>query len=441
MKHITVIGSGYVGTTTAALLAASGHEVTAIDIDQSKVDALNSGKAPFFEHGLDSLVSSAVSNQQLTATNDFDSIAQADIIFSCVGTPDNADGSPNLRFVNTVAEQVAATAKEGAIFVQKSTVPVGTGDRLQLLLTKQHYVSNPEFLREGTAIKDSLQYDRIVVGGNNAEANEQLLAVFDDVLAHANDIATTADIALDNSPTPKKIVTSIASAELIKVTANAFLALKISFANSVAKLADKSGADATQVLEGVGADSRIGSAFLQAGRGYGGGCFPKDVSGLISVAIDHGVDFSIMTAATDLNDSMPGYIVNKVAESTTVKGTTVAVLGLAFKPGTSDTRKSPAVQIANMFAKLGANVKAYDPEANHEAQATLSRTVELLDSKDDAIKDSDIVVIATDWPEFKTLELTTVKQQMSGTLIVDCMNCLDKDTVTKSGLNYIGVGR
>lgn len=443
--NISVIGSGYVGTTTSALLAAAGHSVTAIDIDEAKVEAINSGKAPFYETGLDLLIAYGRESKNLTASGDYDSLGAADVIFSCVGTPDNPDGSPNLRFINEVAKTVASKAKAGAIFVQKSTVPVGTGERLSLVTKDQIYASNPEFLREGTAITDSLNYDRLIIGCNDQKTAQTIERLFKSINEAGKDINRVAEIGLTNEQIKENghetIFTSVKSAELIKVTANAFLALKISFANSVAKLADKSGADIGEVMNGIGSDNRIGRSFLNAGRGYGGGCFPKDVSGLISVAIDHGVDFGIMTAATDLNESMPGYIVNKVAEVVPLKNKSVAVLGLAFKAGTSDSRKSPSVDIANIVSDMGAKVLAYDPQANEEAAEDLNSDVTLLDSAATALKNADVVFVATDWPEFKDLPIEQYKSLMSGKIVVDCMNCLDKAEVERCGLTYIGVGR
>jgi UDPglucose 6-dehydrogenase len=248
--------------------------------------------------------------------------------------------------------------------------------------------------------------------------------------------------APDTLPAERYMTTSLESAELIKVTSNAFLALKISFANSIAKFADQTGANITEVVDAVGADARIGRAFLNAGRGYGGGCFPKDVSGLISSASQHGVDLPIMTAAAEVNESMPGYIVNKAQKALgKLQGKRVAVLGLAFKAGTSDARRSPGAKMANILAHAGANVSAYDPEANEEAEAELRKDVTLCDNLEKAVHGADAVFIATNWPEFVEYDLAKLAKHMHGKLLVDAMNAYNRDHVEQAGLTYLGVGR
>ena len=445
VKKIAVIGSGYVGTTTAAFLANSGYEVVALDIDSKKVDTLNSGKSPFYEIGLDELISSGVSKKTLLATASYEeAITDADIVISCVGTPDNPDGSSNLEYVFSSAKTAAPFLKNGAVYVQKSTVPVGTGKKvIKLLPTHVNYVSNPEFLREGTAVYDTLLFDRIVVGGENEDALKKVRCLYKAIQNSAAEISKiSGGIAGDDikDHSGKYISTTLESAELIKVTANAFLALKISFANSIAKLADETGADVNGVMDGIGADKRIGRAFLNVGRGYGGGCFPKDVSGLISSSLEYGVDMPIMTAATDVNESMAGYIVEKVKKQLgSLSGKRVAVLGLAFKSGTSDARKSPAVKIANFLKSEGAIVSAYDPEANYEAREDLNKEVQVYDSAESAIEDAEIVFVATDWPEFENL--SWLKKSKNLETVVDCMNCLNKDIIEEQNITYIGVGR
>ncbi len=445
-KKITVIGSGYVGTTTAALLAHAGFHVVALDIDKHKVEMILNGKSPFYEIGLDTLISSAIAKKTLSATTNYEeAIADSDIIFSCVGTPDNPDGSSNLSYVFSAAESATPFFKKGAVFVQKSTVPVGTGRKVIPLLPKNvAYVSNPEFLREGTAVFDTLLFDRIVAGGNDNKSVEKVLDIYRQLESRNKQIAQIVpeigNVFSDiKSHGGQYISTTLESAELIKVTANAFLALKISFANSIAKLCDETDADVVGVMDGIGTDTRIGRAFLNAGRGYGGGCFPKDVSGLISSALEHGVDLPIMTAATEINDSMAGYIVQKAEKFLgSFRQKNVAVLGLSFKAGTSDARKSPAVKIANLLAKEDASVICYDPEASEEAHPNLNRGVVIVEKLDEAIKDADVIFVATDWPEFKDPSIYRSLKKCK--MIVDCMNCLDKDAF-KSGVAYIGVGR
>lgn len=445
--NIVIIGSGYVGTTAAAIFAMSGHNVIALDVDPKKVDSINSGKAPFFETGLDNLLNEAVERKTLSATLDYSIIETADFVFSCVGTPDNPDGSSNLQYVFQSAEQAAKYLKNGAIFIQKSTVPVGTGKAVSKLLPKSvEYVSNPEFLRESTAIYDTIFFDRVVAGGINEEANHKILDLHRTVEKHSREIADISGISYDidtlASHSGEYISTGLESAELIKVTSNAFLSLKISFANSIAKLSDQAGADVDEVMSVVGGDARIGRAFFNAGRGYGGGCFPKDVSGLITSAQDFGVEMPIMTASQAINESMPGYIVNKAIEAygKDIKDVKVAVLGLAFKAGTSDARKSPAVKMANYLVNEGAVVSAYDPEGSEEAKADLKSSIKIASTMNKALEDAEIIFIATDWREFTSItdwaEITP-----TATILVDAMNCISKQSLGSSNIRYVGVGR
>lgn len=445
---ISVIGAGYVGLTTAVLLAEAGYKTFVIDINQQRLQTIKEGRSFFFEEGIDPLIAHAIETKKLIPTDSYDeSIPQSDIVFSCVGTPDNPDGSSNLTYVFSAAEQAGKLLKAGSVFVQKSTVPVGTGERVEKTFAKLGkkvaYVSNPEFLREGTAISDTLYFDRIVAGSSNKKIVERVMDLYKTIEKQRDTIAKRAGITIPAVEAGQYITTNRNSAELIKVTANAFLALKISFANSIAKLADHTDADVVEVMDAVGADRRIGRAFLNAGRGYGGGCFPKDVSGLIASANEHGVELPIMTAASDVNDSMPGYIAEKAQQALgdSLKFKKIAVLGLAFKAGTSDVRRSPGVRIANVLAQNEAQVTAYDPQANDEAAEDLQRGIHLCNSIEEAIANVDAVFVATEWPEFADLNISTVKAAMDGTVIVDAVNLLDKARVEKAGLTYIGVGR
>ena len=446
MHTITVLGAGYVGLTTAALLAHAGYKVYAIEPNKKRLDVIKTGKSFFYEEGLDPVIKQAIDSGNLIATDSYEeSVPHSSIVFSCVGTPDNPDGSSNLTYVFSAAEQAASLMQEGAIYVQKSTVPVRTGERIIELFASlgKHlpYVSNPEFLREGTALYDTLFFDRVVVGGSDKKAVMTILDTYRDLEAARDTIAALADV----QSTPRKgkyIATSLNSAELIKVSANAFLALKISFANSIAKLADKVDADVVEVMDAVGADERIGRAFLNAGRGYGGGCFPKDVSGLISSGLENGIDLEVMQAAQALNRSMPGYVVEKLKNHIGELGDKkVAVLGLAFKSGTSDVRKSPGVAIANVLSHAGAQTVAYDPQANDEAKEDLRRDVVLSDNVLQAVQGVDAIIIATEWPEFTSLDLIECKKQMKGTVLLDAVNIIEKASAKSAGLQYIGVGR
>ncbi len=437
--HISVIGAGYVGLTTAVIFANSGIKTFLIDVNKDKIYSINRGKSPFFEENINGLINSAIMSRMLVPTTSYAKvIPKSDIIFCCVGTPDNADGSSNLRFVFDSLKEAAVLAKNGVIFVQKSTVPVGTGSKLMKSLRNTapkldfSYVSNPEFLREGTAVADSLNPDRIIIGGDEIRALQNVADLY---------------LAVGSGPLESSIkkadfiYTTLESAELIKVSANAFLALKISFANSIAKLSDKVDADVVEVMDGIGKDRRIGRAFLNAGRGYGGGCFPKDVSGLISTAKDSGVELEIMSAASAVNSSMPDYVVDKLqSRAGTLRGKRIALLGLSFKAGTSDTRRSPSVVLANSFIKRGATVLAYDPEAKFE-DGELSNKVRLVKNFESAVRGSNIAVVATDWPEFINMNFEQIAKLMKGNVLVDCMNALDKRRAVKAGLDYLGVGR
>lgn len=447
LPTVSVLGTGYVGLTTATLLAEAGYKVYAIDVNEERLQVIREGRSFFFEAGIDPLIKHAVDAGLLIPTSSYaDGIPHSQFVFSSVGTPDNPDGSSNLTYVFSAAEEAAKHMKPGTVYIQKSTVPVGTGTRVEALFKDLGkditYLSNPEFLREGTAISDTLWFDRIVVGGENKKAVNSAMDLYKTIDKHRDTIASRAGLTGPADHHGHYISTNRNSAELIKVTSNAFLALKISFANSIAKLADETGADVNEVMDAVGADKRIGRAFLNAGRGYGGGCFPKDVSGLISSATDYGVDLGIMTAAADLNETMPGYIANKAQELLgSLQGKKVAVLGLAFKAGTSDARKSPGVKLANILHKNGASVNTYDPEANHEAKGDLRKGVKTCPSAIECVKDADAVFIATDWPELIEIDLDKVAKNMSGDLFVDAVNSYTISDVEDAGLRYTGVGR
>lgn len=443
VSTITVLGAGYVGLTTAALLAHAGYTVYAIEPNKERLDVIKQGRSFFFEEGLDPVIKQALDDGNLIATDSYaKAIPHSQVVFSCVGTPDNPDGSSNLTYIFSSAEEAAEHMKPGTIYVQKSTVPVGTGRRVEALFQDKNldvrYVSNPEFLRESTALYDTLYFDRVVAGGDDKQSIETILDLYRQLEKHRDDIATLAGIK-QNPRLGSYIATSLESAELIKVTSNAFLALKISFANSIAKLSDKVGADITEVMDAVGADERIGRAFLNAGRGYGGGCFPKDVSGLIASGLEHGVDLDIMQAAQAVNQSMPGYVVEKLKDKLgSLEGKRITVLGLAFKSGTSDVRKSPGIRIASLLNEAGADVACYDPEACEEAASKLADTITLTDNIDESLSSYDAIVVATDWPEF-----TTIKDSPSvnAGAIIDAVNMFSSDDFAAQSIEYIGIGR
>lgn len=446
-QTITVLGAGYVGLTTAALFAHAGYKVYAVEPNPERLQAIKQGKSFFYEAGLDPVIKTALDSGSFIPTDSYEeSIPDSDVVFSCVGTPDNPDGSSNLTYVFSAAEKAGELMKSGSIYVQKSTVPVGTGAEIESLFKAKNYgisyVSNPEFLREGTALHDTLLFDRVVVGGNDEASADVILDIYRQLESRRADILRIAGLESNNKQ-GEYIATGLASAELIKVTSNAFLALKISFANSIAKLADKSGADIVEVMDAVGADSRINRAFFNAGRGYGGGCFPKDVSGLIASGLNHGVDLEIVQATKSVNDSMPGYVAEKLQDALggSLTGKHISVLGLAFKAGTSDARKSPGVKLANLLAGQGALVSAYDPKATQEAEHDLVPEVNLTERLNDSITQAEAIVVATDWPEFKDMSAAELASLTNARIILDSVNTLSRSVYIAAGFRYLGIGR
>lgn len=445
---ITVIGGGYVGLTTAVLFSHSGHKVYLIETDKERLDVIKSGRSFFFETGLDSLIKTSIEKHGLIPTDSYSiGIPKSEIVFSCVGTPDNPDGSFDMSYVFDSVKKSAKYLKPNAIFVQKSTVPVGTGILIEKILSRNNkgvaYVSNPEFLREGHSISDSLAPDRVVVGGRSVKAVNKVIGLYKTLEKNRASIAKTADIKIKPNKIPY-IKTNTNSAELIKISSNAFLAIKISFANSIAKLADRVDADVNEIMDAVGADKRIGHSFLNAGRGFGGGCLPKDISGLIASGIENGVDLDIIKAAKDVNDSMPGYIIEKLRSSIggSLKNKRVAVLGLSFKANINDTRKSPGIAMANLLDKAEAIISVYDPQVDRESAEDLNTDIIWQYSAIDAIKNNEAVIIATDWKEFLELSPKRYAENMTGKKIfVDATNRFQKSKMSSAGLSYIGVGR
>jgi UDPglucose 6-dehydrogenase len=446
---VAILGTGYVGLTTAALFAAAGMKTYVVDPNPARLASVRDGKSFYYEEGLDPVIAEVVANGLLIPTDSYaEAVPASDIIISSVGTPDKPDGSSNLTYVFAAATEAAKHMRPDAVYVQKSTVPVGTGASVQAIFAEagipNAYVSNPEFLRESTALRDSLWFDRIVVGGDDAAAAEKVLAAYRLVESKRDVIAALAGISGPQSAEQGSYIrVNLESAEMIKVVSNAFLALKISFSNSVALLADKAGADVVEVMNAVGADKRIGRAFLQAGRGYGGGCFPKDVSGLIAAGLTMGVDLQIMEAAQAVNEHMPKYILNKLADAVggSLQHKTIAVLGLAFKSGTSDARRSPGIAMVNALLTLGAAVTAYDPQASEEALHYLDDGNVLSASIEEALQGADAVIVATDWPVFLQYSLDAYAEHLSGKVFVDAMNRFASADVQAAGLTYIGVGR
>lgn len=471
---ITIVWTGYVWLTTALVIAKAWYKTYCLDVDEKKIEMLKSWKPFFFEVWLEELVSELVGNWMLIPTTSYEKATnESTIFFSCVWTPDNPDGSSNLSYVFDAAKSVAKLAKNNYIYVQKSTVPVWTWasiiKEVKKIIKKNNknisfsYVSNPEFLREGSALYDTLNMDRLVLGSNTSDSRNKIYEIYEkvDELSNKFDLRKIAEFANDNNPQARtfswwKLIdrtyfTSLESAELIKVSANAFLALKISFANEIAKLCDATWADINEVMDGVGSDHRIWRAFLYAGRWYWGWCFPKDVSWLIMTAKKYGVEPIINIAGAEVNNEMPKYIVDKIErkiKEIEEKNTNiikqkkkVLVLWLAFKLWTSDTRKSPWIKIANIFQSKGYEVFATDPKANSEAKETLNFKIQIIDyNKIQNLSNIDIIVVTVNWKEFLNINYSQLKGGVYD-IFCDATNTYDKKWVLSLGYNYIWVWR
>ncbi|MBN2067994.1 MAG: UDP-glucose/GDP-mannose dehydrogenase family protein [Candidatus Diapherotrites archaeon] len=432
---ISVIGSGYVGLVAGACFADMGNDVICQDIDQGKIKTLNEGKIPIYEPGLEELIKKNVKAKRLLFTSDFArAVEHADIIFIAVGTPPRDDGGADLSYVENVARGIAAKAKKPKIVVEKSTVPVLTGERVYQVLhcsngnaekgkCIQHMVaSNPEFLREGTAVSDFMKPDRVVIGSDSEKAKQTLKELYAPLKA-------------------KVVLTDIKSAEIIKHASNSFLAMKISFINAVANVCEKTGANVEQVAEGMGLDKRIGPSFLNAGIGYGGFCFPKDVDAFIWIAERNGYDFALLKEVQSINRGQRKIFVKKVEDSLWVlKGKTIGVLGLAFKPNTDDMRFAPSIEIINELQAQGAKVKAFDPEAMGRAKEIL-KGVEYCNGMYEAAKGADALLFLTEWDEFKKIDLGKVKKLMKQLIICDGRNMFNPGELRELGFNYVSIGR
>jgi UDPglucose 6-dehydrogenase len=431
---VAIIGTGYVGLTTGACLAHLGFRVTCCDIDADKIALLERGEIPIVESGLAEIVSEARDTGLLDFALGADPVVrQSDIVFLCVPTPQDEDGSADLRYVRAAAEEIGPLLPPNAVVVNKSTVPVGSIHVVNEALGRDdlHVVSNPEFLREGSAVSDFLNPDRVVIGADNTAAAQRVADLYS---------------ALDT----EIICTDPASAELIKYAANGFLAMKISFVNSVAALCEQVGADVASVVEGIGSDHRIGRAFLNPGPGWGGSCFPKDSRALVAIAADHDYDFSLMRGVIDINEQQYDRMVDKVTRAVgrtkgdRLDGIAVGALGLTFKAGTDDLRESPSLHILERLVELGASIRAYDPTTTgvlNPTQAVRLENVEIATTAVDAVAGADVAVVLTEWPEFRDLDANKVAHVMRGTALVDCRNWLDGAAFRAAGVRYDGVGR
>ena len=432
--EICIIGSGYVGLVTGACFAEVGHQVICVDNDQRKVDMLRAGKIPIYEPGLEELVHRNVSAKRLRfTTSTQEGVDGSQVIFIAVPTPPQPDGSVDMTFIEKVAREIAAALKPGAyrVVVDKSTVPVKTGDRVQATIQRYNkeaefdVVSNPEFLREGCAVADLMKPDRIVFGANSDRAADLMKRVYEPFMAPI-------------------FVTDIASAELIKHAANSFLSLKISYINALSAICEASGADVELVADGIGMDKRIGRHFLNAGIGYGGSCFPKDVKAFIAIAEDLGVPFNLMKEVERINADQLERFLRKMRDGLWVlKDKHIAVWGLAFKPDTDDVRNSVPIELINRLVKEGAHVTAYDPKGMEKAREwkLIPDSVKLAATPLDALDGAEALVLATEWKEFASVDLEQVKKRMHTPLIFDGRNLFDPKTMKELGFLYYSVGR
>ncbi|MFN3932868.1 MAG: UDP-glucose dehydrogenase family protein [Brevundimonas sp.] len=432
--RVAMIGTGYVGLVSGACFADFGHEVTCVDKDASKITRLEKGEIPIFEPGLDDLVAANVRDGRLTfALDGAEAIRTADAVFIAVGTPSRrGDGHADLSYVHAAAEEIAGLIEGFTVIVTKSTVPVGTGDEIEAIIRARRpdadfaVVSNPEFLREGAAIEDFKRPDRIVVGAEDPRAQAVMREIY-------------RPLNLNETPI---LFTGRRTSELIKYAANAFLAMKITFINEMADLCEKVGADVQQVARGIGLDNRIGSKFLHAGPGYGGSCFPKDTLALVRTAVDAGAPVRLIETTVEVNDARKKAMAGKVAAALDgeLAGKTVALLGLTFKPNTDDMRDAPSLDVAPALIAMGATVQAFDPEGMKEAAHLLPGVV-FRDGPYEAVEGADVVVILTEWDQFRALDLNRVKQVMRQPVMVDLRNVYRPDDMRARGFRYVSIGR
>ena len=431
--HIAVIGTGYVGLVTGACFAEFGVDVTCVDIDAAKIARLTAGEMPIYEPGLEQLVTKNMQSGRLNFTTDLkQAVEQALVIFLAVGTPPKTDGSPDMTFVNAAATSIAQHMNGYKVIVTKSTVPIGTGERLRKLIRENlksrlnfGVVSNPEFLREGAAINDFMRPDRVVIGSSDEEA----IAIMRDLYR---------PLYLIEAPF---VLTSLEAAELTKYAANAFLATKISFINEIATMCESIGCDVHDVARAIGMDRRIGSKFLHPGPGFGGSCFPKDTQALASVAQEFGCDSLIVDAVIEVNRRQRLAMVPKIEKLVgDLKGKTIAILDLAFKPETDDMREAPSISIIKGLLERGAKISAYDPVAVSEAKLVLPE-ITYAEDEYSAVTDADALVFVTEWNQFRALDMVRIRDLMKQPRIADLRNIYQPEDMREMGFEYVGVGR
>lgn len=435
VMKITVIGTGYVGLVTGTCFAEMGNTVSCVDIDVAKVRRMKSGKIPIYEPGLEELFKKNIASGRLHFTTDLnEGIKDAEVLFLALPTPPAEDGSADLKYVLGVAEDLSKLLSQYVVIVDKSTVPVGTADKVRKVIAEYckvefDVVSNPEFLREGLAVADFMNPDRIVIGSSSSRAKKVMSSLYEPLTAGGSEF-----VVMDEK-----------SAEMTKYAANAFLATKISFMNEIANLCELIGADVDNVRQGIGSDTRIGHKFLFPGIGYGGSCFPKDVQALHHTAQENNYDFKILSAVSDVNSYQKVHIVNKIKQyyKNNISGKTFALWGLAFKAETDDIREAPALQIASVLIREGAKVVAYDPEATENTKIYFSdeNGITYADSMYEALDNVDALIIATEWNEFKNPDFSLMKDKLVQPVIFDGRNLFDLDFIEGRGFYYSSIGR
>jgi UDPglucose 6-dehydrogenase len=432
VSRIGVVGLGYVGLTTAACLADLGHEVTGVDIDSARISMLKRSQTPIYEPGLEELIERAVHGKRLTFTTDIsEAIDSAEFVFVAVGTPPDSRGGADLTALKTVVRAIGEHLSDGLIVINKSTVPIGTGDVVSEIVTETRaspairfsVVSNPEFLREGSAVSDFMHPDRVVLGGHDRAAAERVAELYQ---------------PLESSV----LITDLYTAEMIKYASNAFLATKISFINEIARICEKLDADVSVVAEGMGMDERIGRAFLDAGIGFGGSCFPKDVQALATMAKQMGYHPELLHTVMDINRDMRGLVIERLQELLGgIRGQRIGLLGLSYKPNTDDLREAPSLEIIEVLLRKGAKVQVYDPVAMTKAKHILNGVVVGARDAYGAARKADAVVVLTEWNQFRSLDLRRLKVAMRRPVIVDGRNIWDPQRMRDLGFVYRGIGR
>ncbi|MBU0662196.1 MAG: UDP-glucose/GDP-mannose dehydrogenase family protein [Candidatus Diapherotrites archaeon] len=427
---VAVIGTGYVGLVAGACLAELGHNVACVDNNTEKIEALNRGEIPIYEPGLEPLVNKNTKAGRLSFTTALpEAVRKSKAVFIAVGTPSGENGEADLSYVEAVAREIAGAIEKHTVVVEKSTVPVQTGDKVAETIRAAgvapdlfDVVSNPEFLREGSAVKDFLEPDRVVIGTDSERARKVMEELYEPLEA-------------------EKIFTDVKSAELIKHASNAFLATKISFINAIANVCEKTGANIEHVAHGMGTDSRIGRSFLNAGIGYGGSCFPKDVAAFVRIAEKNDYNFALLREVENINRHQRKLFLGKIESAIgNPEGKTIAVLGLAFKPNTDDMREAPSVDVIKALQKRGAEIRAYDPAARKTSEAHLNNITHCADPYN-AIQNADALVIFTEWDEFSRLDLEKVKRTLKQPIVIDGRNVFSREKMKDLGFTYVSIGR